>query len=93
MAKKKKEKVIWYDDNSTISDMSNVGRRGQGSQAPKSNTEKPSSLRTVKNYSTFKDKWKTYWQTVKMMIMPTMVALFIILLLYLLMLWITSAAA
>ena len=34
MAKKKKEKVTYYDDNSTISDMSNVTRIGQKNPPP-----------------------------------------------------------
>lgn len=48
--KKKKEKIIWYDDNSTIADMSAVS--GIGGK-PKSN--QPAN----KPRSTFKDKWRT----------------------------------
>ena len=88
MSKKKKEKVVWYDDNSTISDMSNVGRGNKPSKKPTT----PSNYRTVKPKSTFKDKWNTYWQTVKLMIMPTLVALLIIAVLYLIVLGIGNAA-
>jgi len=77
MSKKKKEKVIWYDDNSTISDMSDVGRGG----AKKSKESRPTQ---PKKYSTAKEKWNTYWSAVKMMFLPMCVALIIILILYLL---------
>ena len=89
-SKKKKEKVIWYDDNSTISDMSNVGRNGRKPQTP--SKQNSSNLRTVRPVSTFKDKWNTYWQTVKLMILPMLVALVIIAILYLITLGLGNAA-
>ena len=89
-SKKKKEKVIWYDDNSTISDMSNVGRNGKKPQTPSKNTT--SNLRAVRLVSTFKDKWNTYWHTVKLMVFPMLVALAIIAILYLITLWIGNSA-
>ena len=89
-SKKKKEKVIWYDDNSTISDMSNVGRNGRKPQTP--STQNPSNLRTVRPVATFKDKWNTYWHTVKLMILPMLVALVIIAILYLITLGLGNAA-
>ena len=77
MSKKKKEKVIWYDDNSTISDMSNVGRGGK-------KKEQTSQRSQPKKYSTAKEKWGTYWSAVRMMFVPMCVALIVIFLLYLL---------
>ena len=74
MAKKKKEKVTYYDDNSTISDISNVTRIGQ---------KNPPPPREPKKQSTFKEKWRTYWTTVKMMVIPLCVALLIMGVLYL----------
>ena len=71
MAKKKKEKIIYYDDNSTISDMSNVTRNGK--------KEPP---RAPKKVSTFGEKWKTYWAAVKMMVFPMCVVLFVVAVLY-----------
>lgn len=71
MAKKKKEKIIYYDDNSTIADMSNVTRNG-----------KPQPSRPPRVKSTFREKWDTYWSAVKMMIMPMCIALLIIAVLY-----------
>ena len=71
MAKKKKEKIIYYDDNSTISDMSNVTRSGR--------KEPP---RAPKQISTFGAKWKTYWSAVRMMVFPMCVVLLIIVVLY-----------
>lgn len=75
--KKKKEKVIWYDDGSTIADMSNVTKIGQ---KPPSAKPKPQPRRV----STAKDKWRTYWKAVKMMLVPMCVVLLIIAVLYLL---------
>ena len=69
MGKKKKdtEKVVYYDDNSTIADMSNVTRLGQ--RKPKEQSPYP------RRKSTFKEKWRTYWSAVKMMLFPTLIAL------------------
>ena len=77
MGKKKKdvEKVVYYDDNSTIADMSNVTRLGQ--RKPK---EKSPNLRRP---STFKDKWGTFWSAFKMMLVPTLIALTALAILYL----------
>ena len=71
MAKKKKEKIIYYDDNSTIADMSRVNRKGE-----------PQPPREQKPRSTFGEKWKTYWSAVKMMLLPMCVVLLIIGILY-----------
>jgi len=67
MAKKKKqkEKIIYYDDNSTIADMTNVtGLKGKPQQ--KSNTPPPTE-----------SKWKTFWRAFRMMLIPTAVVLLI----------------
>lgn len=72
MAKKKKEKIIYYDDNSTLVDMSNVTKSGK--------KEPP---REPKRKSTFGEKWRTYWSAVKMMVIPMCIALLIIAVLYL----------
>lgn len=79
MSKKKKEKVIYYDDNSTISDMSEVTGIGRKNQP-----------REPKQKSTFKEKWKTYWAAVKMMVGPMLIVLIILAVLYLLILWFTG---
>ena len=71
MAKKKKEKIIYYDDNSTLVDMSNVTRNGK-QQPP----------RPPKVKSTFREKRDTYWSAVKMMVIPMCIALLIIAVLY-----------
>ena len=69
--KEKKEKVIYYDDNSTLVDMSSVTRTGK-KQEPK----------PPKPPSSFADKWNTYWSAVNMMIKPMLVVLGVIALLY-----------
>ena len=72
MAKKKKEKIIYYDDNSTIVDMSNVTKNGK---------PQPARPPTVK--STFREKWDTYWSAVKMMLLPMCIALSALAIIYL----------
>lgn len=76
--KTKKEKIIWYDDNSTIADMSAVS--GTKGNAPGS----------AKPRSTFKDKWNTYWSTVKLMLLPTTFVLGVIAALYVIIMLITG---
>ena len=76
--KQKKEKVVYYDDGSSISDMSEV---------------KPSTVAKIvksKSKSTFGEKWKTFWEAFKMMLLPTFIALTVLLVLYLLLSLLTS---
>ena len=75
--KEKKEKVIYYDDNSTIADMSSVNRKGEKREPPKPRIR-----------STAGEKWKTYWSSVKMMVLPMCIALVVLGILYLLTMWI-----
>ena len=70
--KKEKEKIIYYDDNSTIVDMSCVNPRGE-----KNPHQQP------KMFSTFREKWETYWNAVKMMVLPMLLVLIILTGLYL----------
>ncbi len=63
--KPKKEKVRYYDDGRTIADMSNV--RGGGPRLSSSNA--------AKYRSTAKERWKTYFNAVKMMIGPMLVVI------------------
>ena len=76
--KKKKERIIYYDDNSTIADMSNVTRSGK-KQPPK--PQKP---------PVGESKWQTYWAAVRMMIIPMFVALGVITILFLLLMGLTG---
>ena len=72
MAKEKKEKVTYYDDGSTISDMSNLNDSRKS--LLNSNNQKPRASE--------KEKMKTFFQAFKMMLAPTFVVLFILLILY-----------
>ena len=72
MSKKKKEKITYYDDNSTIVDMSSVNREGK---------KRPSA--PPKQNSTFKEKWKTYFAAVKMMLIPMCIVLLILCVMFL----------
>ena len=68
--KKKKEKIIYVDDGSTISDMSEVG----GKKAPKKSPKKD-------QYSYkggFKDQFKTFTDAQRAMLLPMLVTLAII---------------
>ena len=60
-----KEKVVYYDDGSTIADMSNVRAPGE---RRKDNKNPPPR-------STAKEKWHTYWSTVKKMVGPMLIVL------------------
>lgn len=81
MSKKKKEKIIYYDDNSTIVDMSSVNRTGQPQpQKKKQYIDKPQE-----------SKWQTYWSAVRMMILPMFVVLGILAFLFLLTALLTGA--
>lgn len=59
-----KEKVVYYDDNSTIADMSNVTAPGERRRD-----------KNPKPRSTAKEKWKTYWAAVRKMVVPMLVVL------------------
>ena len=59
--KKKKEKVIYVDDGRTIADMSGVD-----SGASK-------YFRNTPSYSTGKEKWTTFFDAFRMMLLPTAV--------------------
>ena len=61
--KKNKEKVVYIDDGRTIADMSGV-------TGGFSHRSRPSWHPGPK----FKEVWKTYWNAVRMMIKPTLVA-------------------
>ena len=85
--KEKKEKVVYYDDNSTISDMSGV--RGAFNPILPESSKKCDNNKP-KAPSRFKDKWNTYFSTVKTMLVPMFVVLGILLILYLTMMGIST---
>ena len=60
--KKKKEKVVYVDDGRTIADMSGV--KGGGASKLFKNTP---------SYSTGKEKWTTFFDAFRMMLLPTLV--------------------
>ena len=60
--KQKKEKPVYVDDGRTIADMSGV----QGGASRFFQDNGPS-------YSSFKDKWITFWDAFRMMLLPTLV--------------------
>ena len=70
--KKEKEKVTYYDDGSTISDMSPV--MDSKRRLFKNDNTKPRA--------TEKEKLTTFFQVFKMMLVPTGVVLLVLLILY-----------
>jgi hypothetical protein len=64
--KEKKEKVRYYDDGSTVADMSHV----KGSRLSGGDPYRPRA--------SAKAKWDTYWNAVKMMFVPMLVVLVIL---------------
>ena len=60
--KKKKEKITYVDDGRSLADMSGVDA-GMGKY-----------FSSTPSYSSFRDKWNTYWAAFRMMLIPTLVA-------------------
>ena len=81
-AKTKKEKVVYYDDNSTIADMSAVPNGRKIKEGERSNATKPRS--------TFRDKWNTYWSAVRQMLLPMCCVLLVLALLYVFIMLVTG---
>ena len=79
--KKEKEKVVYYDDGSTISDMSPV--MDSKRRLFKNDNSKPRS--------TEKEKLKNLFQVFKMMLIPTGVVLLVLLILYIVFMLIASS--
>ena len=67
--KKKKEKVVYVDDGRTIADMSGLS----GGKRLRHDSG-----------STWKDKWFTYWDAVKMMFLPMIYVICGLIILYML---------
>ena len=76
--KKKKEKIIYVDDNSTVVDM-NVEGHPWYNKNPKPKKE-----------SSAKEKWSTFFNTMKTMVMPMLMTLGVMGILYLLILLFAS---
>ena len=85
--KQKKEKVIYYDDGSTISDMSRVNRTGEP-RPSNSSSQRQDGMRRVQSTS----KWRTYWSSVRMMVGPMLIALGVLCIVFLCMLGIGHCA-
>ena len=66
---KKKEKITYIDDGRSIADMSSVSG---GFNMSKSHTS-----------SNIRDVWNTYWMATKMMLLPTVAAVGLIVVAYL----------
>ena len=80
--KNKKKKVVYIDDGSTIADMSGIDKvrpRAFGSR-PDSDKNKDNSTSNNGIYTgnKFKDSVRTYFQTVKLMIIPMFITIGII---------------
>ena len=67
--KKKREKITYIDDGRTIADMS-FTKKGKASSSVKDADKKP--------VSTWREKWRTYFDSVKIMILPMLITLLLI---------------
>ena len=68
--KKKREKITYVDDGRTIADMSGLSATKKHGGASRTHSPAPRS--------TWRDKWRTYFQSVKYMILPMLFTLVII---------------
>ena len=76
--KKKKEKIVYIDDGSTISDMSGVGRGGRARSQQERPTRAGRDPNLLRPRASFKEQRDTYFAAVKMMILPMLVTIGII---------------
>ena len=81
--KKKKKKVVYYDDGRTIADMSGLYGKDDGDSSDSnyrgSYSSRPSQgLSFQRPGSGIKDQIRTYFNTVKLMLLPMLVTLGII---------------
>lgn len=81
--KKKKKKVVYYDDGRTIADMSGLYNKKGGDGSDKSSVSNQglgssNGLSFSRPGSGVKDQLRTYFETVKLMILPMLVTLGII---------------
>ena len=68
---KKKEKVVYIDDGSTIADMSGIG----GKKSEKKSEQNKFNPNGIRPRATFREQWKTYTDAVKMMFLPMLAVL------------------
>lgn len=81
--KEQKPKVVYYDDNSPIADMSQVGNSIGFNKNARQQNNVQQHKQQPKRKSTAKEKWNTYWSSVKLMFLPMIGVLIILLVLYL----------
>ncbi|MBE5921651.1 MAG: hypothetical protein E7269_02725 [Lachnospiraceae bacterium] len=76
--KKKKEKITYIDDGSTIADMSGLSGKPEN--------------KDIRPYAGFRDIWRTYWLATKMMLVPTLIAVGFLMSLFFIMTFLFSVA-
>lgn len=83
--KKKKEKITYIDDGSSVADMSALGRgRKTSSESDKKSARSPRLL--PGRHSTMKEQAQTYFAAMRMMFLPMLVVIGILTLAFLI-LW------
>ena len=90
--KEKKEKIVYIDDGSTISDMTGVGRGGLRKETKERPTRAGRDPGLLRPRATFKEQRDTYFAAVKMMILPMLVTIGIISIAFLI-LWLAFGGA
>ena len=73
--KERKVKVVYYDDGSTIADMSGTHRGGK---------------RPERSQATFREKMRTFFSVMKKMVLPLLCTLIGFLLVYMFLMWRTG---
>ena len=78
--KNDKEKIVYIDDGSTISDMSGVDGTRPSAFGSRPESDKRTQIDNggVSTGNKFVDSWKTYFQAVKLMLVPMLVTVGII---------------
>ena len=76
--KEKKEKIVYIDDGSTVSDMSGVGRGGLRKETKDRPTRAGRDPGLLRPRASFKEQRDTYFAAVRMMILPMLVTIGII---------------
>lgn len=82
--KKKKEKITYIDDGSTIFDMSGVGNvRSHNMGKPKKEEKKTSPRLLPGSHSTMKEQAATFFGAMRMMFLPMLATIGLLTLIYL----------
>ena len=82
--KKKKEKITYIDDGSTVFDMTGVGgARSRNTGKPPKEQKKPAPRLLPGSHSTMKEQAQTFFGAMRMMFLPMLATIGLLTLIYL----------